>query len=171
MLALHAESRGLLHKGVLLLHDNARPLYRGVLPLKQSGSWNFKFSAAPNKLELAPSDYHIFRPLRDTLRGRRFASYDEVQEAVHTWLRSQLKTFLAYGIRKLVNRYTISVEKEGGVEKWYTLHLSLSVAQAVRNTVTLLFFSASYIAHRIWNSRDWTRDGMWPYVVWTFRRH
>ena len=38
VLALRTKTRGLLHKGVLLLHDNVRPLHKGVLTLKQSGS-------------------------------------------------------------------------------------------------------------------------------------
>jgi hypothetical protein len=32
---------------------------------------------------------------------------------MHTWLRSYPETFFAYGIRRLVNSYTIAFEKKG----------------------------------------------------------
>jgi hypothetical protein len=38
------------------------------------------------------SDCHLFWPLKLTFRGLRFAD-DELQEAVHDWLHTQLKTF------------------------------------------------------------------------------
>jgi hypothetical protein len=37
----------------------------------------------------------------------------EVREAVHKWLRDQPKTFFLEGIRKLVDRWTKCIEKEG----------------------------------------------------------
>ena len=45
----------------------------------------------PYNPDIAPSDYHMFGPLKEALHGRRFASEDEVKDAVHVWLRSQLK--------------------------------------------------------------------------------
>jgi hypothetical protein len=36
-----------------------------------------------------------------------------LKDAMHTWLRSQRKTFFADGIRKLVNCYKVCVEKSG----------------------------------------------------------
>jgi hypothetical protein len=33
--------------------------------------------------DLASSDYHIFRPLKDTLYGHRFGSNEEVKVAMH----------------------------------------------------------------------------------------
>jgi hypothetical protein len=38
----------------------------------------------------------------------------EVQEAVHKWLRDQLKAFFSEGICKLVDCWTKCIEKEGG---------------------------------------------------------
>jgi hypothetical protein len=43
---------------------------------------------------LAPSDYRLFGPLKDVLRGRRFASVEELKEAVHEWLTAQRHLFL-----------------------------------------------------------------------------
>jgi hypothetical protein len=43
--------------------------------------------------ELAPSDFHLFGPLKNALRGHRFADDDEMKEAVHDWLRNQTQDF------------------------------------------------------------------------------
>ena len=68
--------------------------------------------------DLAPSDYHLFGPLKNALQGRRFSTDKEVREAVHKWLRDQTETFFLEGIRKLVDTLTKCIEKEGDcVEK------------------------------------------------------
>ena len=52
-------------------------------------------------------------PLKNALRGRRFAADDEVKEAVHDWLRSQPQTFFSNGIKKLTDRWTKCIKKKG----------------------------------------------------------
>jgi hypothetical protein len=48
------------------------------------------------------------------------ANEEEIQ-AVHKWLRNQPKILFVEGIRKLVDRWTKRIEKEGDyVEKWRT---------------------------------------------------
>jgi hypothetical protein len=43
------------------------------------------------------------------------------RETVHEWLRDQPKTFFVEGIRKLVDRWTKCIGKEGDyIEKWRT---------------------------------------------------
>jgi len=67
--------------------------------------------------ELAPSDFHLFGPMKEHLRGRKFAD-DEVMEAVQSWLKATPKSFFLEGIRKLVDRWTKCVAKRGDcVEK------------------------------------------------------
>jgi len=61
----------------------------------------FELLQHPHSPDLAPSDYHIFGPLKEALHGRRIISDEEVKEAVHTWLREQPKSF-STGIQKLV---------------------------------------------------------------------
>ena len=51
--------------------------------------------------DLAPSDLHLLDPLKNALRGRRFAADDELKEAVHDWLRSQPQSFFSNGINLL----------------------------------------------------------------------
>jgi hypothetical protein len=47
----------------------------------------------PYSPDLAPSDFHLFGPMKKHLGGRRFATDGEVQQAVMSWLQA-LDTFL-----------------------------------------------------------------------------
>ena len=78
----------------------------------------FELQHSPYSQDLAPSDYHIFGPLKEALRGRKFTSDEEVKEAVHTRLREQPKSFFSTGIQKLVERYNKCIVLQGDyVEK------------------------------------------------------
>ena len=116
--AFRTKRRGLLSKKVLLLHDNARP-HTANQTVETINHLGFEVLEHPAySPDLAPSDYHLFGPLKNALRGRRFSTDKEVREAVHKCLRDQLKTFFLEGIRKLVDRWTKCIEKEGDyVEK------------------------------------------------------
>ena len=99
----------MLSKEVLLHHDNARPhTAAGTVETVQQLGFEL-LEHPPYSLDLVPSDYHIFGPLKGALRGHRFTSDEEVKEAVHTWLQEQPKSFSA-GIQKLVeqhNKYNV----------------------------------------------------------------
>lgn len=116
--AIRSKRRGLLSKGVVLLHDNARP-HTAAHTVETLQKLKFEVLAhPPYSPDLAPSDYHLFGPLKETLRGRRFTSDQEMKEAVHAWLAAQPKTFFSEGIKKLVQRWNKCVEKQGDyVEK------------------------------------------------------
>ena len=62
---------------------------------------------------MAPSDCHLFGPMKEHLRGQKFADDDEVMEAVQSWLKATPKSFFLEGIRKLVDRWTKRVAKQG----------------------------------------------------------
>jgi hypothetical protein len=63
---------------------------------------------------LAPSDFHLFGPLKEALRGRRIScDDDDVKAAVHQWLCAQPKTFFSDGIKKLVGRWEKCIAKQG----------------------------------------------------------
>jgi len=56
--------------------------------------------------------------MKEHLRGQKFADDDEVVEAVKSWLKARPKSFFLEGIRKLVDRWTKCVPKQGDyVEK------------------------------------------------------
>jgi histone-lysine N-methyltransferase SETMAR len=54
----------------------------------------------PYSPDLAPSDFHMFSPMKETLRGRRLSSDEEVIGAVQNWLKTQRKIFSSDGIKK-----------------------------------------------------------------------
>ena len=63
---------------------------------------------------LAPSDFHLFGPIKEALRGRRLScDDDDVKAAVQQWLRTQPKTFFSDGIKKLVGRWEKCIAKQG----------------------------------------------------------
>ena len=110
--AIRSKRRGLLSKSVVLLHDNACP-HTTAHSVETLRKFKFKVKAHPlYSPDLAPSDYHLFGSLKEVLRGRRFISNQEVKEGVHAWLSAQPKTF-SEDIRKLVQRWTKCVEKQG----------------------------------------------------------
>jgi histone-lysine N-methyltransferase SETMAR len=72
----------------------------------------------PYSPDLAPSDFHLFGPLKKHLGGRRLATDGEVQQALMSWLQA-LDTDLFYaGIDALVYRWDKCFGKYGDyVEK------------------------------------------------------
>jgi len=90
---------------VILLHDNARPHVARVVS-DQIASWGWQvLKHPPYSLNLAPSDYHMFGPLKRGLAGQHFGNDDEVKEAVRQWLRCQPDSFFRLGIENLVVRW------------------------------------------------------------------
>jgi histone-lysine N-methyltransferase SETMAR len=99
-------------KGTVLLHDNAR-LHTAAHTVETLQKLKFEVLAHPlYSPDLAPSDYHLFGPLEEALRGRRFTSDQELKEAVHAWLAAQPKTFFfSESIKKFVQRWKKCIEK------------------------------------------------------------
>ena len=66
----------------------------------------------------APSDFHLFGPLKNTLRGTRFEDGDSVSRAVRTWLHEQETSWYREGMHALVSRWRKAVDVDGDyVEK------------------------------------------------------
>jgi hypothetical protein len=47
----------------------------------------------------------MFGPLKEAMGGNKFRSDEEVQQAVHEWLRRQPQEFFSRGIHTLRKRY------------------------------------------------------------------
>ncbi|GFV43335.1 histone-lysine N-methyltransferase SETMAR [Trichonephila clavipes] len=89
-----------------------------ILPqnLIRSFGWE-QIDHPPYSADLAPSDFHLFRYLKEFLGGKRFDTADEVKE-VQDWLSSQAADVYDLGIQKLVERYDKCLNKYGkNVEK------------------------------------------------------
>ena len=67
---------------ILLQHDNARP-YTSLKTLEVINSFGWTtISHPPYSPDLAPSDFHLFGPLKESLRGQHFFSDEEVKTAI-----------------------------------------------------------------------------------------
>ena len=101
-----------LSNSIVLLHDNACP-HTAAHTVETLQKLKFEVVAHPlYSPNLDPSDYRLFGPLKEALRGRRFTSDQELKEAVHVWLTAQPKTFFSEGIKKLVQQWKKCIEKQ-----------------------------------------------------------
>jgi hypothetical protein len=65
-----------------------------------------------NSPDLAPSDYHLFRFVKDQLRGR-FETREAIQKAVRQCLRMTGTEFYRRGIFKLPEHWEKCVQRSG----------------------------------------------------------
>ena len=56
----------------------------------------------PYSPDLAPSDFHLFGPLKEFLGGQHFTADDEVKQAVLGWFSRTDKSFYAEAFQALV---------------------------------------------------------------------
>lgn len=111
--AIKNKRPGLLTAGVIVLHDNARPhVANQVQDLFQRFKWEM-LRHPPYSPDLSPCDFHIFGPLKKALKGQRFQSDAEVQDAVRDWFDSQPSKFYMDGICKLVTQWDKCLNAHG----------------------------------------------------------
>ncbi|UYV60659.1 hypothetical protein LAZ67_1001772 [Cordylochernes scorpioides] len=93
--------RGKLSKGVLFLHDNARPhaSCKTVFTIIKLGFEVLEHPAYSP--DLAPSDYFLFGLLKKELKGKRFDSDEDVQKVVQDFFHTLPKSAYKEGIFKL----------------------------------------------------------------------
>jgi histone-lysine N-methyltransferase SETMAR len=115
---LQVTRRGMLTKGVCLLHDNARPqVARQTVALLDQFGWDI-ITHPPYSPDLAPCDYHLFPKLKEHLAGRRFSDDDEVKVAVQRFLNDMAASRYDMGIQKLPLRLLKCIARNGDyVEK------------------------------------------------------
>ena len=111
--AIGSKRRGLLSKRVFLLHNNVR-LHTAAHTVDTLRALKFEvLKHPPYSPTSAPWDFHLFGPMNEHLRGQKFSDDNEVMEAVQSWLKAMPKSFYLEGIRKLVDRWTKCVAKQG----------------------------------------------------------
>jgi len=111
--AIKSKRLGLLSTGVLLQRGNAWPLTaRPTVATIQDLSFE-GLPHPPYSPDLASSDFHVFGPFKVTMGSKSSRSNEEVQLAVHDWLRSQPKDFFSRGIHALPKRCNTCVERNG----------------------------------------------------------
>ena len=100
-------------KGVILLHDNARPHTSRVTQQKIR---ELGYEVLPHPAyspDIAPSDYHLFRSLQHFLSGKIFADRDEIKSALDSFFAEKSTSFFMDGIKSLVNRWQMVVDNDG----------------------------------------------------------
>ena len=70
-------------------------------------------SQLPYSPDLASSDYHVFRSLKDSLHGQRFGCDEEVIDTINDWFELQDKQFFVDGVNSLAHRWEKCVVFEG----------------------------------------------------------
>ncbi|GBM26652.1 Histone-lysine N-methyltransferase SETMAR [Araneus ventricosus] len=103
--AIQNRRRGMLSGGIVLVHDNSRP----HTALKLKNCWinlnGVIFDHPPYIPDLAPSDFHLFRKLKDFLGCKRFGSDEQLENAITTWLNELAADEYNIGILKIADRY------------------------------------------------------------------
>jgi histone-lysine N-methyltransferase SETMAR len=110
--------RGKLAQRVLLHHDNA-PAHTSHIAMAAIHECGFELLChPPYSPDLAPSDFHLFRLLKDSLRGQVFESDEVVIQAINDWVEGQEQTLFLEGVNGLEHRWEKCVELRGDyVEK------------------------------------------------------
>ena len=100
-------------KGVILLHDNARPHVSNmtVHKITQLG-WEVMAHPAYSP-DLAPTDYHLFRSLQHHLSGKTFEDFNGVKNDIKLFFQSKSRDFFKKGIESLPKRWAYVVDNNG----------------------------------------------------------
>jgi histone-lysine N-methyltransferase SETMAR len=100
-------------KGVLLLHDNARPhiALSTRQKLKEVG-WEI-LPHPPYSPDISPSDYHLFLSMSNFLRNKRYSIDTELKTDIQSFFDSKDANFYHRGIFSLVERWQKVVDSNG----------------------------------------------------------
>jgi hypothetical protein len=71
--------------------------------------------------DLAPSDFHLFGPIKVALRRKRLRAGNKVKLFVQRWLDEQPQTFFASGITKMPERWRRCTDVQGEHAEKYVL--------------------------------------------------
>jgi histone-lysine N-methyltransferase SETMAR len=106
-----------LARGLLLIHDNARPYTAQTTQERiQELQWEL-LEHPPYSPDLALSDFHLFGLLKKPFGGKHFTDDEKVETEVWTFLRQQSKDFYAVGFDTLVKQWNKCISVGGGYVK------------------------------------------------------
>ena len=108
------EKRSGLQKKTIIFHqDNAR-VHTSFLTMVKLNELKYElFEHPPYSPDLAPSDYYLFRNLKQFLRGKRFSSNEEAIAAVEQYFAELPENHYRDGIKLLEDRWNKCVQVEG----------------------------------------------------------
>ncbi|GFO32281.1 histone-lysine N-methyltransferase SETMAR [Plakobranchus ocellatus] len=111
--AIRRKRPGLLRRGVVLQHDNATPHSANLTQqwLQRYGWENFPHPA--HSTDLAPSDVHLFGPLKRHLGGMAFETEDDLISELRNWFDNLDVDFFRVGINSLLSRWQKCIDLHG----------------------------------------------------------
>lgn len=100
-------------KGVILLHDNARPHVAKMIKEKiQELSWEVLAHPAYSP-DIAPSDYHLFRSLQNFLANKHYDKYEDLKMDIEKFFDQKPPNFYEREINQLPLRWAKVVDSNG----------------------------------------------------------
>ena len=100
-------------KGVIFHQDNLRP-HTSLVTRKKLLELGWEVMPhPPYSPDLAPSDYHLFRPLQNNLNGKTFDSNEDVINELIQFFASTNQTFYESGIMQLTEKRQKVIEQNG----------------------------------------------------------
>ncbi|GFN75702.1 histone-lysine N-methyltransferase SETMAR [Plakobranchus ocellatus] len=116
--AIRPKRPGLLRRGVVLQHDNATPHSAN---LTQQWLQRYGWEILPHPAhspDLAPSDFHLFGPLKRHLGGMAFETEDDLISELRNWFDNLDVDFFRVGINSLLSHWQKCIDLQGDyVEK------------------------------------------------------
>ncbi|GFO08019.1 transposase [Plakobranchus ocellatus] len=116
--AFRRKRPGLLRRGVVLQHDNATPHSANFT---QQWLQRYGWEILPHPThspDLAPSDFHLFRPLKRHLGGMAFKIEDDLISELRNRFDNLDVDFFRVGINSLLSRWQKCIDLHGDyVEK------------------------------------------------------
>ncbi|GFS16811.1 histone-lysine N-methyltransferase SETMAR [Elysia marginata] len=111
--AIRRKRPGRLTNSVILQHGNATPHTARVTQgwLEKYG-WEI-LPHPPHSPDLAPSDYHLFGPLKHELAGKRFDDDEVLVDYLRKWLQKLDGSFFREGIYSMVRHWQKCVDRLG----------------------------------------------------------
>jgi histone-lysine N-methyltransferase SETMAR len=100
-------------KGAIFHKDNALP---HVAVTMQEKLRKLRWEILSHPLyspDLAPSDYHLFRFLQNSLDGRRFIMFEDLKNQIKTFVHSKPSELYQRGISQLPGRWKKVVREKG----------------------------------------------------------
>ena len=98
---------------VRLLHDNAKPHTSKITRQKlEEFGWEV-LPHPPYSPDLAPSDYHLFRSLRNHLVKKQFDDQAQLKSDLENFFSSLSRKFFEDGILDLPNRWECVIDNNG----------------------------------------------------------